>query len=79
MFAAAAAEAEGMPPFQNAGGDCNDDKAVQRPGKEKAGKSIVLILMIPGMTMQAFKQIGSVLSVTIDRNLKEKITLRGPS
>ena len=56
MFAAPE-EAEGMPPFQNAGGDCNDDKAVQRLGKDAAGKSIVLILMIPGIVgEQAFKQ-----------------------
>ena len=69
------AEAEGMPPFQNAGGDCNDDKAVQRPGKEAADKSIVLILIIPGIVgEQAFKPKqpdGSVLSVTvtIDRRI----------
>ena len=56
MFAAAA-EAEGMPPFQNAGGDCNDDKAVQRLGKEAADKRIVMILMMPGIVgEQAFKQ-----------------------
>ena len=66
MFAAAAAE--GVPPFQNAGGDCNDNKEVQRLGKEAADKIIVLILMIPGIVgEQAFKQIdgGCVLSVTI--------------
>ena len=44
MFAAA--EADGMPPFQNAGGDCNDDRAMQRPGNEAIGKSMVLVLMI---------------------------------
>ena len=57
-----------MPPFQNAGGDCNDDKAVQRPVKETIDKDMTLIFMIPGIVGEkAFKQIdgGCVLSVTI--------------
>lgn len=57
MFADAAAA--GMPPFQNAGGDCNDDKAVQRLGKEEINKIILLILIIPGIgRKQAFKQMA---------------------
>ena len=69
MFADAAAE--GMPPFQNAGGDCNGDKAVPKIGKETIDKNVALILMarclgtlLTKNPSHAFKTIKACSSVT---------------